>query len=114
MTLANVALAGQQGMHSSVRPEFVYRVTLDLDAAYPDGGYTSFAATTLAAVIGKGKTVINIIQANPCGGYALWWDRVNDKLMVYQYPTSLGPSTQVPGDTDLALITGCEIMVYAA
>jgi len=112
MTVTNAALAGNQGMHSSSRPQFTYRVTFDLATTYPTGGYVDFFAG-LQAVLPElvGKTVIDIRQANPCGGYQLWYDRVNDKLLVYQYPTTLGPATEFPAGA-LAVV-GCEMTIEA-
>jgi hypothetical protein len=110
MTIANMALAGNQGMHSSSRPQFTYRVNFDLTASYVAGGYADFAAS-VAEAIGAGKTIIDIRQSNECGGYWLIYDRVNDKLMVYRFPTSAGPATEFPAGA--LAVTDCEMTVEA-
>jgi hypothetical protein len=112
MAITNGATAGQQGMGSTVRQTNQARVSFDLDASYPTGGYTSFVATTIAGILGsKATSVISITQVSPAGGYLLFWDRANDTLLVYQYPTAIGPATQCPNATNLAAVTGVEMIV---
>lgn len=111
MAITNGATVGQQGMGSTVRMTNKQRIKFDLDADYQTGGYASFVATTVKTVLGSKITVLGIEQASPAGGYKLWWDRANDKLMVWQYPTNIGPSTEVPLHTNLAGITAVEVLV---
>ena len=113
MALTGVALAGTQGMHSSARAEFVDNVTVTLDASYPaaTGGYPTFG-TTLAGVIGNGKTIMFVIPTSACGGYRPVYNRATNKLQIYQGAAGLGPDTEVPNGTDLHLIT-CELAVFA-
>jgi hypothetical protein len=101
MTITDVALAGNQGMHSSSRPEYTYKVTATMDSAYVDGGYPDFFATTLCGDIPAlvGKTVVDIRQAGPCGGYQAWYDAENDAMQFWQYPTSEGPATQLADES---------------
>lgn len=111
MAITNGATVGQQGMGSTVRMTNKARIKFDLDADYATGGYASFVATTVKGVLGSKITVLDIQQASPAGGYKLWWDRANDKLMVWQYPTALGPATEVPVHTNLAAVTATEVVV---
>jgi hypothetical protein len=111
MAITNGATVGQQGMGSTVRMTNKQRIKFDLDADYATGGYASFVATTVKTILGSKITVLDIVQVSPAGGYLLWWDRANDKLMVYQYPTNIGPATQVPVHTNLAAITALEMVV---
>lgn len=78
------ALVGQQGMQSTSRPTFKYRIGVTL-GAYTTGGYASLDATIKAALSAlTGKTIISIRQdGHPAGGYILEWDRANDTLMVF-------------------------------
>lgn len=112
MALANIAEVGQQGMQSTARAYFMHRVSLDLDDSYPSNGYTTLS-TLLKAVIGSRFTIVDIRQASPAGGYKLWWDRANDTLLVYQYPTSQGPATEVGNGTNLAAVTSLELVVWS-
>jgi hypothetical protein len=115
MALSNIAEAGQQGMGSTCRVQSFARITLDLDDDYPTGGYPDgggFTALVKTALGNQNITVVDVKRANAGGGYQYVYDRVNDTLMVYLYPTSAGPMTQVPDETDLVAITGVELIVY--
>jgi len=112
MAITNVAAVGTQGPQCSNKPVFIDRVDLDLDASYPTGGYTTIS-TTIKAVIGANKTIIAIQQASPCGGYKLFWDRTNDKLMAYQGAAGLGADSEVSNATNLSTITNCEFIVIS-
>ena len=114
MAITGGTLIGQSGLGSTVRVESQFRIQFDLDDSYPTGGYTDFAATVKAITgIGTRVTIVDIVQAAPCGGYKLWYDRVNDTLMVYEYPTSQGPSTEVGNGTDLSTAgADCEMVVH--
>lgn len=110
MALANVAVSLTSG-NAPGDPQYTYRISLDLDGDYQTGGYLTFFATTLKAVIGPGRTVVAINQLSPCGGYKLWYIIATDALQVYQYPGALGPATEVPLHTNLAGVTGCLLEV---
>lgn len=112
MAITNGALAGQSGLVSTSKVESNFRISFDLDASYATGGYTSFAAT-IKAITGVGSriTIVDVQQTSMCGGYKLWYDRANDALEVWQYPNALGPATEVPAMTNLAAVTGCEMLV---
>ena len=102
MAITGGTTIGQSGLMSTSKLDSVFRVQIDLDDSYPTGGYTDFTATIQAITgIGTRFTIVGVVQQSPCGGYKVWWDRANDTLMVYRYPTSIGPATQVPNGTGL-------------
>lgn len=112
MGITNAAAVGTQGKFATMKARTRRRIQIDLDAAYPLGGYTNFIATTVKGITGfEHITAFDVKQASPAGGYLLFWDRANDTLMVYQYPNALGPATQVPNLTDLSAVVNAEVIV---
>lgn len=105
-------LLGNQGMQSSSRPMFFYKVPVTLDASYPTGGYTSFSSS-LAAKIGLGKSIVAILPAGNCGGYVPSWDATNDTLQIYWGAAGQGANTEVTNATDLSAVT-VQLLVLAA
>lgn len=111
MALGNGALiASYEGQFATVKAETKKRISFDMSTNYPSGGWTAFS-TFVKAVIGTYFTIIDVKQASVCGGYKLWWDRVNDTLLVYQ-GNGAAPDAQVSGGTSLAALTSCEVDVY--
>ena len=114
MALSNMAEAGTQGMGSTARVQSFARITLDLDASYPSGGYPAaggFQALVRTALNNQNITIVDVKRANLGGGYNYIYDRINDKLMVLWYPTGQGPATDVTGTTNLSAITDVELIV---
>lgn len=91
---------GYQGQGSTVKVEGKTRVQFDLDADYATGGYTAFS-TFLQTVLGTKRSVFDVRQASPAGGYTLMWNRATNALMVYE--GAVGVSTQVAAHTNLAV-----------
>uniref|UniRef100_A0A6M3XV64 Uncharacterized protein n=1 Tax=viral metagenome TaxID=1070528 RepID=A0A6M3XV64_9ZZZZ len=112
MAITSAAAVGTQGPLATVKAVSERRIQITLDATYPTGGYAAFVATTVKGITGfEYVTVLGVKQESPAGGYLLFWDRANDKLMVYQYPTALGPATQVPNLTNLSTVVAAELTV---
>lgn len=109
MALSGIAEIGTQGMAGTARVESSSRVTITFDNAYPAGGYTTIS-TLIKAVIGTGKTITSISQETVGGGYLFSWDRANDTLLCYEYPTAIGPATELATATALAAVS-CEFRV---
>lgn len=65
MSIANISLVDSIG-GAPGDPVFADLVELDLDNAYPAGGYTTLA-TVLQDAIGKGKTILSVEQQNSPG-----------------------------------------------
>jgi hypothetical protein len=102
LTGLTVTALGNQGQGSTVKVEGKTRVQFDLDADYATGGYTAFT-TFLQTVLGTKRSIIAVYQASAAGGYTLIWNRATDALMVYQGAAGLGPNTEVPVHTSLAV-----------
>ena len=109
MPLANPALDYTAGQRPSA-PTFFLDVSWDGDSAYPTGGSPSFKVAIQAAL--KAATppllidVTNIVNVVPldCGGYAIAYDRANDKLLVRQCAAAGAPMAEVPPLADLHLV----------
>jgi len=116
MAITNVAAAGTQGPFATMKSWGVGRADMDLDNSYPTGGYTNFVATTLKGVSGwEHITVVHIPdQIVIAGGnaYLAHWDRANDTLEMYRFPTAVGPATEVPNAANLAAWTNVEIVFF--
>jgi len=110
MALANFSAPGSQVTESTIRSHAHKLVQFDLDGSYTTGGYTTFS-TSVATILGSKITMVGARQTSPAGGYRLFWDRANDKLMVYEYPTTKGVSTEVANGTNLAAITDVEMEI---
>lgn len=112
MALSGLTITGigNQGLGSTVRVESKTRVQFDLDGDYTAGGYAAFS-TFLKTVLGTRVSIISVKQENFSGGYKLWWDRVNDTLIVAQGAAGLGPDSAVPAHTDLSAVTNVEMIV---
>lgn len=74
--------------------------TVDLDAAYPTGGYD------LKPI----ETGRHIVFAVCSGAYKTVFNNATQKLLVYNYPTSAGKGTQVSNGTNLGGETGYSLM----
>lgn len=111
MAITNAALAVASG-GAPGQPQYDDIVTLDLDASYPNpgptGGYADFYATTLAPIIGKGKTVIAVRQNNSVGTTPVHvgYDRANDKLLCYDWA-----GAEIANGVDLSGVVGLELVI---
>lgn len=106
MSIDTIALAGQQGMHSTSRPQFTYRVSFAGDDDYTTGGTPDFVAALQAELTElQGKTVVDVRQAGPCGGYLCSWDRANDAFQVRQCAGAGAPAAEVAAHADLHATT---------
>lgn len=121
MAITNVAKIGNQGLGATNKVEFINLVDLDLDASYPNagggaGGYPSFSATIQTA-IGTDRTIIGIIQEGPSGpagfDYICRWNRVTDKLQVFQSNGAAAAFIEIANGVSLATVTNLRFLVFS-
>lgn len=80
---------------SNPGPLFAAVLTIALDVAYAAGGYADFQATVRTALEKPGFTLLGVFP-NEAAGYVPVYDRVNDKLKIYEgdyNPAGVGPLT---------------------
>jgi len=106
-TVANAARALSE--ECPVGSLYVDVVTFDVTGSYATGGYTDFYADYLAAVIGKGRTILGILGLET-QGYEVEYDKTNDALKVRVSSDGAAHAEFTPGA--LAL-TGLKIMVIS-
>jgi len=116
MTLANISAVAAAG-NAPGDPVYTQVVELDLDASYPANGYpmvegTDADRTALNVVIGKGKTVLAVVQqtqhAIAAKGITVTWDFANTKLRVWDAATGL----EIAGAVDLSSVTDLQLLVF--
>jgi hypothetical protein len=111
MAISNVALQDEIGRGPG-QPTFKDVVTLDLDGAYPAGGYATFNAS-VAPTIGAAKTILAVVQNWTTGGAAqavlAQYDRVADKLVMISPLTGV---EHLPG-ANLAAVVGLELTIIS-
>lgn len=60
------------------------KVTFVGDTSYPAGGLATFSQLTGIYNALRGKALQGIVQVGACGGYIVWYDHANDKLLIYE------------------------------
>lgn len=101
-TITAVDNAGRSTSH----PTYLDLISFAGDGAYPTGGTASFQASVRTA-LGKAVTVVSVVGQD-CGGYFPFYDKANDKLIVYYINNdggADGPAIEVPNGTNLAAVT---------
>jgi len=114
-TMSTVAKVSTSGGDPS-NPTFFDIVSLNLVAHYVTGGYTAIAAQ-LKAVLGKGKTIVDVACLDG-KGYVIHYDLTNDKLICYYaaYKTGAaadGPLIEVVNDADLNAVHCVRLLVIS-
>lgn len=103
ITFTNTAQAVAGNQPSA--PSFGDRVKVDWAGTYTTGGDDFDPLPT----IGKGKTIVFIPNQLMSDGNLAVYDRANAKLQVFEFPTSVGPATEIAGST--ALSGSAELLV---
>lgn len=101
-TITSVANAG----YVPSQPLCVDLLSFAGDASYPTGGTASFQ-TSVRNKLGKTVTVLAVLGQD-CGGYTPYYDKTNDKLIVYYNNNDAvadGPAIEVPNATNLSGVT---------
>lgn len=99
---ATAVEVGEQG-ETTMRPNFIYRVSFDGDAAYPTGGSVGFGSVFLLAASGKRLTVNDVHGYGLTAGditHFVRYDKTNDTLLCYVLA-----GTEVPNATDLSAVS---------
>jgi len=109
MAIGTITLAASGGGQPG-SAFFFDRITFAGDASYPTNGMALEAL--LETKLGKSITVLGVWQADKCGGYLPIYDHAASKVLVYQYPTSIGPATEVPNTTNLSGVTFTLLVCY--
>lgn len=86
---------------------FILKLLVALDASYPTGGYD---LSDLTDEFDASYTVLHVAAA-PSGAYYFGYNRATDKLMVFE--GTAGANAEVGNGTDLHLITGVQLTVWA-
>lgn len=71
--------------------------TIALDSSYPTGGEVFDAPGDLG--------YHDLVITGTTAGYALTWDKANQKLMAWQQSAATSALTQVPNATDLSAVS---------
>jgi hypothetical protein len=86
---------------------FILMATAALDASYATGGYD---VTDLLDEFDANYTILHV-EAAPVGAYYFGYNRLTGKLMVFE--GTAGANDEVGNGTDLQLITGVQLTVWA-
>ena len=106
MAIGNVSKVSGGGQAPALAV-FADLVELDLDNSYVTGGYTGLS-DTLAAVIGKGRTILGLIQVNYPTAHFVEYVASTDALMV-----KTEALVEVSGATDLSGVTDLRLLVIS-
>ena len=91
---------GTQGGKSASAPLRAIPCSFEGDAAYQTGGTADFEGT-VQDILGEDVTLITVCQ-NDCEGYVVHYDRVADKLLVYEAGADAAALDEVANDADLS------------
>lgn len=102
------------GGGQTLQAVFFDRIQFGGDDDYPAGGTPGFAALAAAALGKEGISIINVMKAGPCGGYEVFYDNENDKLVLYEYDYDAGANGPAVenGTADLNATTFDLIVLY--
>ncbi len=98
MALGTITVVSRAIADGTVRHDLI---TFAGDGAYATGGTAGFQASVRAALDEGNVEVLGVISQD-CGGYTAAYDKVNDKLKVFQVGSGAGAQAQVANTTNLS------------
>jgi hypothetical protein len=108
ITLAGGTTVGNAGHGATVKPYGFVRVQFDASGTYETGGYADFE-TFVKAITGLTKiTMVDAVMTMPGGAYNLYWDQVNDKLVIFVGSTQV----QVANAASVTLTNAEMLVIY--
>ena len=110
MAIGTITLQ-EGGGGQTLQPIFFDHIRFLGDETYGAGGTEDFASLVAAALGKTGVNIIGVVKAGPCGGYEVFYNNEDDKLVLYVYPDAAGVATE-NSTVDLSGVTMDLVVLY--